>query len=294
MKDSFFNNGIYPFRLLPPWILMGLEGIPQGIQDAKKIHGDVYKSLIPKLPETYRTTAEDIQLYLIKDGLHPDVAGLVSEYFPCAYLKECIRLPQRPRLKDQKHEVCMIQKAARDLERSLLAASKETIRDLRSRLHSSWGNRITPEKAASTANTMPRASVNHHIKRADLLFFNGFEDPKKDPFLADEGANDEFTSALNELAVVAKSYSSLIPKDPGGSVSGYHDREASQAKEDLAFDSRMILKILGDNYGSQPDGPVSTLIWLVHMAATGEPASFADRYAEMTPRMQMGIDEQGQ
>jgi len=91
---------------------------------------------------------------------------------------------------------------------------------------------------------------------------------------------------LGDLARASEIRKDKVPPDCGGPKSGAHDSSASTARQGLALDIRLILRYLGLRCGSQKEGPVSDLLWLVHKAAKGDDAPWANHVAAMVPDLE--------
>jgi len=229
-------------------------------------HRDLHTSRIPTLD---RRAVKDLAIWMGRGNAPGELVELVAENLPCEYMENLEDGRIAPRDSELLKEAEAIRIAAIGLERALVSASGTT----RGAVSVGFFP-VAREKMG-----LPR--LLDEMKACHQFFVDGAR-----PFDIDTQANPELIEGLKALAKGAEFVIGRTPKDRGGASSGSHDSNGRRAKERLVITARNTLKNLGLPCGAHKGGAVSKFVALVHRAATGEEAPWADKFAAMAPTLE--------
>lgn len=264
------------------WVLDSIREEPESLAQCWEEHKRMFRLKISQLE---RTAVMEITAWLQKGGLAKEVAELIAEDMPCRYLDYLEEHRRNPRNSQRKEEVEAIRKAAEGLHRALNEASGYSLGSLQMDIFLLWSvGEGKDDIAARGMKWLLDTEEGKEVMRARNFVIGGTA--KGNDELDDVRPSPEFMYALLELKRAATMHGSLIPEDKGGPVSGASDPTGARARTYLTDTVRALLRDLGLPYGVHKGGPVSKLLSLIHRAATGEEAAWADRYAAMAPTLE--------
>lgn len=231
-----------------------------------------FKSTIPLL---HRKSIDEITDWLSQGFVPRDVCKIAAEVWPCEYLESIKDGQRNSRNAKKTAEAKAIKDASIALERALVSASGNTLGEVQVGFFPVAREKIGLPRLPLEIGQGNEMELSHLICSDEIQ-----------PWMSGMTPNPFFISAIKALGQAAHFVIENTPPDSGGALSGDYDRDGSRAKTRLVLDARSTLKNLGLNCGSHKNGPVSRLAALVHRAATGNSAPWADKYAAMVPRLE--------
>jgi len=242
---------------------------PEAIDELWKIHKEIHQKRIGCL---HGDSVKELSKTLSGNGLFENETLLIAGHIACEYLHSIEKNSNAPRPSKIWNELDNIRSASIALERALKNSSKETIRALEDYIDTE-GN---PDYVELPTYEIFFGETWKEVSGQEIreVFFNP-------PFLF----------SLSDIAIAARECQKEIPKDSGSAVAGNHDSTGARVRTRLALTARVLLRQLGLPSGSQKGGPVSEFLYMIHKSATGEPPAWADRYAEMSPKLEKNRQE---
>jgi len=234
------------------------------IQELWALHRKYDKQYIDKLHPKY---IQEVASFLCQNGLEADLGLLIAEELACLYLDNYEHGLNGQRASDRLSQLCRLKSAVIECQKALFALDRTTISDLNYEIEGPFDEKL------------PQGFDSNRIKIA-CEYLN-----------VDEDANcfEINPCKITELRIIESSCKLLLDelqnKDHGGPVSHEFDSSGSKARKNLVIHTRMTLRRLNLPYGSQKGGPLARMIGLIHQAAFGTEARWADRYAAMGPKL---------
>lgn len=245
------------------------------------------------IPNLISESVQKISTKLQRGGLPKDVADLIAESLPCAYINDLEQFSKFPRNRTLGQEMEAIRTAASSLRLALDKASGWTLGYLR------WeflrprkiGINPPPSPTDHPWEPLPKAEEVERLEKAWSLLFGCHENPGL--FLEETRPNPRLIYALEQLARSAEQRKERVPIDKGGRASGNHDPLGARSREWMALEIHGLLQYLDLPCGTHKDGPVAEMLEWVHEAANFDVLLKPHNATERVSAIEKELENQG-